>query len=215
MQYRAPSGTRRPPRPPLTVRRNTRPSTRSSWTGGTRARNWSRTGSTRSGRLSTCTRMASQLQGRCCRRFSAICLPTPRRASCKATAPYPAGLPRSAVSAGRGLCQGRGMRGADVFRHPERTVPTPQDYRAAVARIAPYVRRTPVLRAVVGGRPVSLKLEHLQVAGVFKIRGALNALLARGDDPPELPGMGGSPPPISPRRGDDPPEPPAHGGLRA
>jgi len=86
------------------------------------------------------------------------------------------------------------MRGADVFRHPERTVPTLQDYRAAAARIAPYVRRTPVLRAVVGGRPVSLKLEHLQVAGVFKIRGAVNALLTRGGDPPE---------------------PPAHGGLRA
>ena len=73
------------------------------------------------------------------------------------------------------------MRGADVFRHPERTVPTLQDYRAAAARIAPYVRRTPVLRAAVGGRPVSLKLEHLQVAGVFKIRGALNALLVAGE----------------------------------
>src|SRR5215831_11580610 len=107
------------------------------------------------------------------------------------------------------------MRGADVFHHPERTGPTPQDYRAAAARIAPYVRRTPVLRAAVGGRPVSLKLEHLQVAGVFKIRGAVNALLARGDgsaspggDPPGPPGMGGSrppyppgPPPISLRRG--------------
>src|SRR5215472_7461272 len=104
------------------------------------------------------------------------------------------------------------MRGADVFRHPERSVPTLQDYRAAAARIAPYVRRTPVLRAAVGGRPVSLKLEHLQVAGVFKIRGAVNALLARGDDPPEPPGMGGSPPPISRRRGDDPPEPPGMGG---
>jgi len=44
--------------------------------------------------------MASPLRGRCSRRFSAICSPTPRRASCKATAPYPAALPRSAVSAG-------------------------------------------------------------------------------------------------------------------
>src|SRR5215469_15468338 len=103
------------------------------------------------------------------------------------------------------------MRGADVFRHPERTVPTLQDYRAAAARIAPYVRRTPVLRVAVDGRPVSFKLEHLQVAGVFKIRGALNALLARGGDPPEppahgglrappTPAMEGSPPPISPPR---------------
>jgi threonine dehydratase len=71
------------------------------------------------------------------------------------------------------------MRGADVPCHPERTLPTPrQDYRAAAARIAPYTRRTPVLRAAVDGRPVSFKLEHLQVAGVFKIRGALNGLLA-------------------------------------
>ena len=52
-------------------------------------------------------------------------------------------------------------------------------YAVAAARIAPYVRRTPLLTARVDGRKVSLKLENLQVAGVFKIRGALNALLAR------------------------------------
>ncbi|HXC84166.1 MAG TPA: threonine/serine dehydratase [Trebonia sp.] len=69
------------------------------------------------------------------------------------------------------------MRGADVFHHPERSLPTLEDFRAAATRIAPYVRRTPVLRATVDGRPVTLKLEHLQVTGVFKIRGALNALL--------------------------------------
>ncbi len=69
------------------------------------------------------------------------------------------------------------MRGAELFHHSERSLPTLRDYRAAAARIAPYVRRTPVLRASVDGRPVSLKLEHLQVTGVFKIRGALNALL--------------------------------------
>lgn len=34
-----------------------------------------------------------------------------------------------------------------------------------------------MLRATADGRPVAFKLEHLQVAGVFKIRGALNALL--------------------------------------
>src|SRR6516165_11182053 len=73
------------------------------------------------------------------------------------------------------------MRGTQVPNYPERTHLTPQDYLAAAGRIAPYVRRTPVLRATVDGRPVSFKLEHLQVAGVFKIRGALNALLARGD----------------------------------
>ena len=69
---------------------------------------------------------------------------------------------------------------AEVPRHPERTRPALQDYRAAAARIAPYVRRTPVLRAVTDGRPVGFKLEHLQVTGVFKIRGALNALLTAG-----------------------------------
>ena len=52
-------------------------------------------------------------------------------------------------------------------------------YAEAAARIAPYVRRTPLLTARVDGRKVSFKLENLQVAGVFKIRGALNALLAR------------------------------------
>jgi threonine dehydratase len=71
----------------------------------------------------------------------------------------------------------------------ERTAldPTAQDrtelerYADAAARIAPYVRRTPLLTVHADGREVSLKLEHLQVAGVFKIRGALNALLARRD----------------------------------
>ena len=57
---------------------------------------------------------------------------------------------------------------------------TSEDFHAAAKRIAPYVRRTPVLRAVVDDRLVAFKLEHLQVAGVFKIRGALNALLTAG-----------------------------------
>ena len=75
------------------------------------------------------------------------------------------------------------MRGTQVPNYPERTHLTPQDYPAAAGRIAPYVRRTPVLRATVDGRPVSFKLEHLQVAGVFKIRGALNALLSADPRP--------------------------------
>jgi threonine dehydratase len=81
------------------------------------------------------------------------------------------------------------VRGAELFNHSERSLPTPQDFRAAAARIAPYIRRTPVLRATVDGRPVTLKLEHLQVAGVFKIRGALNALLlaSPGGRPPGTP----------------------------
>ena len=54
----------------------------------------------------------------------------------------------------------------------------PEDYTAAARRIAPYVRRTPLITVRTDGREVSIKLEHLQAAGVFKIRGALNALLA-------------------------------------
>ena len=52
------------------------------------------------------------------------------------------------------------------------------DVTAAAARIRPYVRRTPLLRAEWGGRSVVFKLEHLQRTGSFKIRGALNALLS-------------------------------------
>lgn len=54
---------------------------------------------------------------------------------------------------------------------------TPADVTAAAARIAPYIRRTPTIRLDLDGRPVLLKLEHLQRSGSFKLRGALNALL--------------------------------------
>ena len=59
---------------------------------------------------------------------------------------------------------------------------TAADVRAAAGRIAPYVRRTPVLelgRTLQRALPwdVVLKLENLQVTGSFKARGALNALL--------------------------------------
>jgi threonine dehydratase len=54
------------------------------------------------------------------------------------------------------------------------------------------VRRTPVLRATVDGRPVALKLEHLQVTGVFKIRGALNALLTANKPPAVITASGGN-----------------------
>ncbi|WP_017624393.1 threonine/serine dehydratase [Nocardiopsis chromatogenes] len=57
-------------------------------------------------------------------------------------------------------------------------LPTSADVRAAAERIAPYARRTPVLAARVDGRPLTLKLEHLQLTGAFKLRGALNALLS-------------------------------------
>jgi threonine dehydratase len=84
------------------------------------------------------------------------------------------------------------MSDAEVFKDPEWPGPTAEDFRAAAERIAPYVRRTPVLRAVVDGRQVSFKLEHLQVAGVFKIRGALNALLVAGNPARVVTASGGN-----------------------
>ncbi|WP_026425441.1 serine/threonine dehydratase [Actinokineospora inagensis] len=51
------------------------------------------------------------------------------------------------------------------------------DVAAAADRIAPHIRRTPILRTEVDGRAVVLKLEQVQRTGSFKLRGALNALL--------------------------------------
>lgn len=58
------------------------------------------------------------------------------------------------------------------------------DIEAAGERIAPYIRRTPVLEATHASEPlpvpasVVLKLELNQVTGSFKARGAMNRLLA-------------------------------------
>ncbi len=61
-------------------------------------------------------------------------------------------------------------------------MPTQDDIRAAAKRIAPHVRRTPVIRlspAETGlETPLVLKLEQLQVTGSFKPRGAFNRLLS-------------------------------------
>jgi threonine dehydratase len=57
-------------------------------------------------------------------------------------------------------------------------IPTEADVRKAATTIAPYVRRTPNLRTEYNGRELVFKLEHLQRTGSFKIRGAVNALLA-------------------------------------
>ncbi|MEV7554880.1 serine/threonine dehydratase [Amycolatopsis sp. NPDC089917] len=58
------------------------------------------------------------------------------------------------------------------------TAPTWEDVLKAVEAVHPFVRRTPVLRAEVDGRPLVLKLEHLQRSGSFKLRGAVNALVS-------------------------------------
>ena len=55
--------------------------------------------------------------------------------------------------------------------------PTTADVHAAAEAIRPHVRRTPLLRVEVDGRSLTLKLEHLQRSGSFKLRGATNALL--------------------------------------
>ncbi|CCH34478.1 serine/threonine dehydratase [Actinosynnema sp. NPDC047251] len=54
---------------------------------------------------------------------------------------------------------------------------TSADVVAAADRIRPHVRRTPLWRVEVDGRPLVLKLEHLQLSGSFKLRGAVNTLL--------------------------------------
>jgi len=60
------------------------------------------------------------------------------------------------------------------------------DIGAAYSRIAPYVRRTPLLEAASPtgqGGAISLKLEFLQHTGSFKPRGAFNNLLTRPTPP--------------------------------
>lgn len=61
-------------------------------------------------------------------------------------------------------------------------MPTQDDIRAAAARIAPHVRRTPIIRLAPAEtgleHPLALKLEQLQVTGSFKPRGAFNRMLS-------------------------------------
>lgn len=64
---------------------------------------------------------------------------------------------------------------------------TIEDVRSAAERIAPYVRRTPLVNArclkepLLAGADLWLKLECLQVTGSFKPRGATNKLLSLAD----------------------------------
>lgn len=77
------------------------------------------------------------------------------------------------------------------------TTPAPltvsrSDVRAAAGRIAPRARLTPVITTAVDGRVVTLKLEHMQVTGSFKFRGALNALTASTGAGPVVAASGGN-----------------------
>ena len=68
---------------------------------------------------------------------------------------------------------------------PSDILPTPREVREAAARISGVVRHTPLVPApalsLIAGGEVLLKLECLQESGSFKIRGAMNALLALSD----------------------------------
>lgn len=59
-------------------------------------------------------------------------------------------------------------------------IPQQDDILRALARIAPHVRRTPVMTVTVPGidRPLRIKLENVQLTGSFKVRGAFNTLLS-------------------------------------
>lgn len=67
--------------------------------------------------------------------------------------------------------------------------PTPDDITAAAPLIAPYIRTTPVLNVEASALglpcPVTLKLEHTQITGSFKVRGAFYNMLTR-----EVPAVG-------------------------
>jgi threonine dehydratase len=57
---------------------------------------------------------------------------------------------------------------------------TRDQIEAAADRIAPYIRRTPVLDVGLQQTPVILKLDCLQVSGSFKARGAFSAVTMLG-----------------------------------
>ncbi len=73
----------------------------------------------------------------------------------------------------------------DTARDTAREVPAFADVEAAARRIAPQVRRTPVVTSPgidrTAGVEIAFKCENLQRTGAFKFRGASNAVLALSD----------------------------------
>jgi threonine dehydratase len=69
-------------------------------------------------------------------------------------------------------------------------IPTFEDVLAAHARIAPHIRRTPVLVSealnAMAGCELFFKCENLQEAGAFKVRGACNAVFSLTEDQARL-----------------------------
>lgn len=78
------------------------------------------------------------------------------------------------------------MSSSNIHQPPPLTLPEIDDVRAAAARIASRVHKTPLLTSKSlserAGVEVRLKCENLQRAGSFKIRGAMNALLQLTED---------------------------------
>src|SRR4029077_14072986 len=71
-----------------------------------------------------------------------------------------------------------------AIREPESAVIAPDQIEVTYARIAPHIRRTPVVEVDSADfnlnlGALTLKLELLQHAGSFKSRGAFNNLLSR------------------------------------
>ncbi len=57
------------------------------------------------------------------------------------------------------------------------------DFKNAAERLSPYIRKTPLLDLEIAeGQTVTCKLENLQVSGSFKVRGALNTVLALSEE---------------------------------
>src|SRR6056297_2890398 len=75
-----------------------------------------------------------------------------------------------------------------MLDHADRTAGdlTIDDVRAARARIAPYIHRTPVLTSSfldgLTGAELFFKCENFQKAGAFKVRGACNAVFGLSDE---------------------------------
>ena len=65
-------------------------------------------------------------------------------------------------------------------------VPTYAEIESAATILGPWVRRTPVMDVEVGGHRVALKLELLQHAGSFKVRGAFHRVLTAPRRPERL-----------------------------
>lgn len=74
------------------------------------------------------------------------------------------------------------MGQATEWGRAARPAPTAADVQAAARRIAPYIHETPLFTSRllndVSGAELVFKAEHLQRTGSFKLRGAMNKLLA-------------------------------------